>query len=94
MDKLINELKREIEHLERDRLYSANQVSVDALDDAIKFRESQIRNLKIEAQNIITLTCKEEDESAFESAFEMLGFTVLDSSWDDENNRMYYKIKQ
>lgn len=40
----------------------------------------------------IKLNCKADMSEAFELAIKQLGYVVVDSNWDDENNKMYYTV--
>lgn len=43
---------------------------------------------------IVSMTCDEEHEEAFELAILQLGYTILESTWDDENHIILYQVQK
>src|SRR5690606_13097667 len=94
MEQAIKRLKEEIEALKRDYFYVKNQVSSSVLQTAIELREKQIKELEAKGKETVKLSCREEDEGAFELAITQLGYRITDSTWDDEKEMMYYTAER
>ncbi|MEH6872681.1 hypothetical protein [Bacillus safensis] len=41
---------------------------------------------------MIKLFCDADMSDGFELALKQLDYQIIDSNWDDENNKMYYKV--
>ena len=48
----------------------------------------------MEKSETVVLTCKGEDSGVLESAILQLGYTIIDSCWEDETNIMTYVVKK
>lgn len=94
MESLIEKLRNEIRELARDSMYVKNQVSVSMINSAIESRQKQIKELENRVEEIKSISCRQEDSGAFELAITQLGYRIIDSSWNDEKEVMYYEVQK
>lgn len=48
----------------------------------------------INMEEVINLNCNADESTSFEKAIKQLGYEIIDCSWNDENNTMFYKVKK